>query len=44
MTVCLTGDIHGMTDDPDRFEASNFLEGEDLTEGDYVIISIAKRL
>lgn len=38
MAIYLTGDIHGMTDDPDRFEAWSFPEGEELTEDDYVII------
>lgn len=38
MAIYLTGDIHGMTDDPDRFEAWSFPEGEELTEYDYLII------
>lgn len=36
--VYLTGDIHGMTDDPDRFDVWNFPEGEDLGDDDFVII------
>ena len=38
MAVFLTGDIHGLIDDPDRFEVWNFPEGENLTRNDYVIV------
>lgn len=36
--IFLTGDIHGMTDDPDRFDSWSFPEGEDLCKEDFVII------
>lgn len=38
MTVYLTGDIHGMTDDPERFEIWNWTEGADLSKDDYLIV------
>lgn len=36
--IYITGDVHGMIDDPERFEIWNFPEGADLTRDDYVII------
>lgn len=38
MTVYLTGDVHGLVNDPERFEIWNFPEGAELTRGDFVII------
>lgn len=38
MTIYLTGDIHGMAQDPERFEVWNFPEGAELSRDDYLII------
>lgn len=38
MTVYLTGDIHGMGDDPERFDIWSFPEGDDLTRDDIVVV------
>lgn len=34
----VTGDIHGLVDDPDRFDPSTFPAGEHLTRDDYVLV------
>lgn len=38
MAIYLTGDIHGMVDDPERFDVWSFPEGEELTRDDYLIV------
>lgn len=38
MAVYITGDIHGLIDDPHRFEIWNFPEGAELTKDDHLII------
>lgn len=38
MAVYITGDIHGMIDDPERFSPWNFPDGIELGKDDYVII------
>lgn len=38
MAVYLTGDIHGMIDDPERFEVWNWPEGAELTRSDYLVV------
>lgn len=38
MAIYLTGDIHGLIDDPERFEVWNFPEGAELTRDDFVIV------
>lgn len=38
MAIYLTGDVHGMFHDPERFEIWNFPEGAELTKDDFVIV------
>lgn len=38
MTIYLTGDTHGMYDDPERFDVWNFPEGDELTRDDTLIV------
>lgn len=38
MAIYLTGDTHGMIDDPERFEVWNWPEGAELTRDDFLVV------